>query len=51
MTQEEVGICVGALWDNAIDGRLADRLHGSDFDAAERDLRVSFEAFLRGDLK
>lgn len=47
MTEEDIRLCVDALWDNAIDGRLADLRWGSDFDKAERHLRKSFEYWLR----
>ncbi|MDE2100784.1 MAG: hypothetical protein KGL39_26295 [Patescibacteria group bacterium] len=46
MKDEEINMCVGALWENAIDGRLADKNLGSDFDEAERRLRQSFVEFI-----
>lgn len=47
MSDADIKVCVDALWDNAIDGRRADRLYNSDFDRAERELRESFEAWLK----
>lgn len=47
MKEEDIRVAVNALWDNAIDGRLADKNLDSDFDEAERLLRAGFEAFLR----
>ncbi len=46
MTDAEVNVCVDALWDNAIDGRFADRHLDSDFDKAEAMLKASFVAWL-----
>jgi hypothetical protein len=37
-----------ALWDNAFDGRYADRCMDSDFDTAWRRLRASFVRHLSG---
>lgn len=46
MSEDEIRLCVDALWDNAVDGRIADSHLDSDFDKAERHLRRSFEAWL-----
>lgn len=46
MSEDQIKLCVEALWDNAIDGGIADRHLGSDFDKAERHLRCSFEWWL-----
>lgn len=46
----DIAVAMEALYDNAIDGRYADRCMGSDFDAAYRRLRRSFVQFLAGAL-
>ena len=46
MSEDDIALCVDALWDNAIDGRLADLLWDSDFDKAETELRRSFVNWL-----
>ena len=47
MSEQDIRLCVDALWDNAVDGRLADKNLDSDLDEAERLLRESFLTFLR----
>jgi hypothetical protein len=47
MTKEQIDLCVSALYENAVDGRLADLRGDSDFDRAERELRVTFEEWWR----
>lgn len=47
MSDDEIKLCVDALWDNAVDGRIADRHLGSDFATAERHLKSSFVTWLR----
>lgn len=47
MTDDEIQMCIAALYENSIDGRIADAHGGSDFDRAERELCASFEVWLR----
>ncbi len=46
MDDPDLRRCLEALWDNSIDGRLADLKYDSNFDMQEVDLRTSFIEFL-----
>jgi truncated hemoglobin YjbI len=50
VSDDDIALCIDAFYDNAIDGRIADEKFGSDFDAAEAELRASFVEFLGGRL-
>lgn len=46
MSKDDIKLCAAALYENAIDGRRADAFFDSDFDRAENELPISFEAWL-----
>ncbi len=48
MAEHEISLCIEALWDNLMDGGIADRRYGSDFDKAEAELERTFRNFLAG---
>ena len=47
VTEEQIDLCVAALYENAVDVRLAGLRGDSDFDRAERELRMTFEEWSR----
>ena len=46
MDEDMIRLCIAALWENSIDGRLADYRYNSDFSQQEKELTDSFLEYL-----
>ena len=46
MVDQDIRLCVNALYENLMDGMIADLRYQSDWDKAEAELEQTFRAFL-----